>query len=550
MKSIRLFLIAITSLFWQSMVRAQTLEVGTPVLEEVRRTNQLRGIKSSEISFTIRPINNLNGNDSLKSIIDSSILSTSTFVLFTKKATFKLLPVSVNQQYNTHHPFGWNDGAMIQAKGYQTKISAGFFSKFGHFSIQVKPEFVYAQNKEFSTFPKQHNDTAWKSYYSVLNSIDNPEKFGSGWYVKLFPGQSSARLTFGKLSFGLSTENIWWGPGIRNSIIMSNNAPGFPHATFNSATPVATPVGFFEWQIIAGKLYNSNIIPSDTNRTFNNQKLFNSKDKSSRYLNGMVVTWQPKWTPGFYVGFTRMFHRYQTDLKKISDYLPIMESFFKYNTPDEEDELRKDQMLSLFFRWILKKEQAEIYAEFGRNDHAQNVNDFLLEPEHSRAYLIGMKKIFETFKRKHLELSFEITQLQLPQTKIVRAQNSWYSHHQILQGYTNFGQVLGAGIGPGGNSQTLGLRWLKGIESFGLSFDRVVHNNDFYFDAFGARSDFGSHWIDLALTANKNWVRKPFVYQANLSLVRSLNYQWRTEELNMKRNAMNVHAALSILYFL
>jgi hypothetical protein len=32
--------------------------------------------------------------------------------------------------------------------------------------------------------------------------------------------------------------------------------------------------------------------------------------------------------------------------------------------------------------------------------------------------------------------------------------------------------------------------------------------------------------------------------------VRSLNYQWRTEELNMKRNAMNVHAALSILYFL
>jgi hypothetical protein len=51
----------------------------------------------------------------------------------------------------------------------------------------------------------------------------------NGPFNKAFWGQSSIRLTFGPASIGLSNENIWWGPGIRNSLIMSNNAPGFKH---------------------------------------------------------------------------------------------------------------------------------------------------------------------------------------------------------------------------------------------------------------------------------------------------------------------------------
>ncbi|MFX8805488.1 capsule assembly Wzi family protein, partial [Acinetobacter baumannii] len=53
---------------------------------------------------------------------------------------------------------------------------------------------------------------------------------------------------------GISSENLWWGPGIYNSLLMSNNAPGFWHLTFNSRKPLKTPIGDFEWQLIGGKL--------------------------------------------------------------------------------------------------------------------------------------------------------------------------------------------------------------------------------------------------------------------------------------------------------
>ncbi|WP_404877454.1 capsule assembly Wzi family protein, partial [Klebsiella pneumoniae] len=56
------------------------------------------------------------------------------------------------------------------------------------------------------------------------------------------------------LSVGISSENLWWGPGIYNSLLMSNNAPGFWHLTFNSRKPLKTPIGDFEWQLIGGKL--------------------------------------------------------------------------------------------------------------------------------------------------------------------------------------------------------------------------------------------------------------------------------------------------------
>ena len=37
-----------------------------------------------------------------------------------------------------------------------------------------------------------------------------------------------------KTFIGISNENLWWGPSIRNSIMMSNHAQGFKHITFNT----------------------------------------------------------------------------------------------------------------------------------------------------------------------------------------------------------------------------------------------------------------------------------------------------------------------------
>ncbi|HQS06798.1 MAG TPA: capsule assembly Wzi family protein, partial [Daejeonella sp.] len=111
------------------------------------------------------------------------------------------------------------------AKGNQTSISFGASFKYGPLSIQLKPEYVYAENAEFEGFPSEQYDVVWAKYYNnYFNVSDITERYGEDPYSKLFWGQSSVRLTFDPISIGISNENLWWGPGRRSSLLMSNNA--------------------------------------------------------------------------------------------------------------------------------------------------------------------------------------------------------------------------------------------------------------------------------------------------------------------------------------
>ena len=72
-----------------------------------------------------------------------------------------------------------------------------------------------------------------QGYYKWLNNIDKPEQFGIKPFLKIFPGQSKIQYNFLKnYSVGISTQNLWWGPGIKNSLLMTNNAAGFLHQGF------------------------------------------------------------------------------------------------------------------------------------------------------------------------------------------------------------------------------------------------------------------------------------------------------------------------------
>jgi hypothetical protein len=545
MRNNQAYLLLFITLFIQSTSFSQALPVGTTVLEDFWRLRQVKGEKDRDISFSIRPIH-ANSQQTFDSLFKWRDFTTSDtykgFSFFKGRGITRPLPLTLKQQYNSHHPYGWNDGSMIPAKGYQVQLSFGLYSSIGPLSIHLQPEIVYAQNAAFNTFTFR-SDSTWKSYYqSVINVIDQPDRLSDKSYTRFFPGQSSIRFNYKQLSLGLSSENLWWGPGVRNSLIMSNNAPGFLHVSFNSIKPVTTPIGSFEWQVVAGKLKSSGIQP-DTTKTFEGRKLFVPKPKDDRYLNGMVVTFQPKWTKGLHFGFSRVFYLISTDLQKSFDgYLPVIGKFFKSKTPDEDNK-KRDQLLSFFVRLILPTEKAEVYGELGRNDHSHDMRDFLLEPEHSRAYIIGFKKNFETSKSTELQLMGEFANLKMPSTILLREQQSWYTHYQVRDGYTNHGQVIGAGIGPGGSSQTVGLAHLSGINKLGLTLERVVHNNDFYYEAFGPARDFLSHWVDLSANLNKIWQVNNILIDANITYIKSINYQWQRNN-----NPKNLQAACSFLY--
>ena len=514
------------------------------------RINQLTDSNyTNKYSFCINSLHNP------FELVDSSLKSIKIIyhphsTVFLNKSFFKWSNIKIDNVYNSNHPYSLSDGSMIPAEGLQTRVSAGFFYKKSNLSIQFQPEIVFAQNNSFETFHSEYNDYIWYQYYQVLNRIDMPEQFGMKSYKKVFLGQSFIKYAVKNISIGISTENIIWGPGIRNNLIMSNTAPGFLHLSFNNIKPIKTSVGGFEFQVIAGKLNNSGIPPPDTNRYINGVRLYQPKINEWRYISGIALSWQPKWVKGLFLGLTKTSYEYHSDVS-IADVLPL-QGIIKSSS---ENSGRKSSMGSLFLRYILDEERAEIYAEYGRSDKSASPINLIADKNYPRGFVFGFRKLSNPTSRKsYFVFTVELADLQLPTQSLINNYKSWYLDSYVRQGYTNEGQLLGAGIGPGGNSQTIDISWKNNTSIVGLQFERVLHNNDFYYAAFGPLGDYSRHWVDLSTTLHSNWDFKRFQLYSSLALIRSLNYEWWSIDFNNMgyfthgNDFLNFHGKLGISY--
>lgn len=533
MKIVKIILAFIVLIAFQYRLAAQSIPVGTVGLEDYYRRAQLLGEADSSVSMMIRPIfpklsfkaKDAFYQDSLEKHYD--LIGTSGIYRSKNgKLEISLLPVSIQTQFNSDHPYGWNDGGMIPAKGFQTLLSAGVFLHYGILTVQFRPEFDDAVNTAFSTLNPNTFGLIAAKYYDYYNNIDLPARFGKERYSKAYWGQSSIRLNYKDVSFGLSSENLWWGPGIRNSLLMSNTAPGFKHITLNTIKPIKTPIGSFEGQLIAGRLDNSGYGVLEPEIDFFSSPLYVPKPNDWRYISGLTLTWQPKWVPGLFFGLTRSSQLYADDLSKFGDYLPFFSSTTKV-TADQGFE-KRDNRSSLFMRWLWPEEHAEVYFEYGHNNNTGDQRNQALEPARNRAYIFGLRKMlpFNKSRNENILISIEATQLQETNTTDILSANSWYVNKYVRQGYTNRGEVLGAGIGPGANLQTLDVSWVKGLKRLGLQLERYVHNNDLYTYTYITNQDSRRHWTDLSVALNGEWNYKNFIFNAKLMGVKSLNYQW------------------------
>lgn len=495
--------------FLTAQIYAQTIPVGRLDFSEERYRNQ-QLISGAYHSFTIRPVS------------DST--------------TKALLPATILTSLNTFAPMGWNDGALIPARGLQTYLTAGFFVKFKAISLQLMPEFVQAENRDFETFSLQG---ALRAPMLVLwNSSDIPERFGTSAYSRLRFGQSALRLSSRSVSIGVSTENLWWGPGFRNSLLMSNNAPGFLHGTFNSVKPLKTFLGSFEFQLIGGRLEGSGIQPDPNAYLVNGIQYLEPKSLDARYISALTINYQPRWVPGLFLGFSRAFHLYTSDMGSgLTDVFPFILPFEKKSAP-LEDAKRRDQLASFSVRWVFPASQLEAYGEVGWNDYSTSFWDWFLSNEHSRAYLFGLRKVFPQSPGRYIRLALENTSMEMTADRLVRNNGPWYRHDFVRHGYTNEGQVLGAGIGPGSNLQTFDLAFVRPQTIAGFTIERYAHNMDYFYDAF---STYDPKWVDLNFGGY--YQRRMGAY----AILTKLNFAWmRNYEWVLDKNVLNAQMQLSL----
>ncbi|MEY2595760.1 MAG: hypothetical protein RI965_1032 [Bacteroidota bacterium] len=438
---------------------------------------------------------------------------------------FKMLPLYHWGVYNTHHPITINDAEMLPANGYQSLISTGIQISKNRWSGQFKPTLLNAENRDFETFLTQFDGIHWRDYYEWVNRIDMPERFGYKPITKAYAGQSYLRYHFNNSSIGISTENLWWGPGYYQSLLMTNNAPGFLHLNFQSNKPMITNFGSVEWQAITGRLEDSGYPPVESRRVYDGRFLFKPRSNKQRIITGGMLSIQPKAVPGLFIGFSKIAYLYSNDAKSPLDYLPFF-GMYGTNLTSAEKQNRKKMMGSVFFRYYMKNEKAEAYAEFGRNDKTMNPLFLLGSDPQPTGFVAGFRKIVSLRKKSNLEFGIEFTQLGFNDRNLIRDVKSWYLDDTVRHGYTNKGQVIGSGLGPGGNSQMFEAAWNNGMNRISVQVERRIHNNDFFYYTFERIKDYRRHWTDLvgSLSITKNY--KNFLLGGSITTLRTLNYQW------------------------
>jgi hypothetical protein len=537
---------------------AQSLPTNIPVLEELARRSQLDslGINSS---FLVRPNLSL---DSLYGISDPY----SWFDFGISDLKVGLLPLVNTTRVLTSRPYGWADYGMIPNPGLQTYISGGIQANYKFINFTFRPEIVIAQNSGFETNLDQMTNSQIRSKFFLWNFGDNPERFGNNVYSRIWWGQSKLTFQYGAFEIGGSTQNIWWGPGQFNALTFSTNAQGFPHLTLNTTKPAKTFLGNFEGQLIMGRLQNSGLDPSQDQNL--NDQLFTPFTGDSRYLNAITFTYNPKWVKGFFFGFSRTFQQYNANRgNTFYDWLPVFEGFQKKNffnngNSVDFDANGRDQTITLFGRLVVPKTKSELYFEFGRRDHAFTWREYILNPEHARAFIFGFNQLFEVPDwNKTIQIRSEITHQQESVNRYVRYGGisggiqgglSWHTHNPA-RGFGNYGQPLGVGIGTGSNVQTLEISLVEGVDKMGLLFERLANNQDFYYTALLQNTE-RKPWIDLSLGFLYDKKFDNLLVSSKLQIIHARNYQWQldptsTPDFPKGENLTSILAQVSLIYF-
>ena len=382
---------------------------------------------------------------------------------------------------NTAIPYSRNDGGLWAGRGWSSRISGGVAVKMGMMRLILAPEITTTQNHSFPprteaiipspAIPPGRSSFSFPWYANGPYSLDMPLRFGNKPRRQLRSGQSSVLADIGALSFGFSTENEWWGPGVDNALVMSNNAPGFPHLLIRSSRPLETRAGKIEFRWLVGGLTQSAFFDTATSR-------------SDRSIASAVVTIRPRRIQSLSLGVARSVVGTSTGWGEIPfRWLEVLHDTGHPNDGAPYDSTvqvgGRDQLYSFFARWVLPRSGAEIYGELGRLDFPRNLRDLLVQPNRGQAYTLGLQWTREGFTPSgRLHLRMENTSLEQSLASRNRFAGVWYTSRRVLQGFTNQGEVLGAAVGPGSSGQVAELNYYDKRGLFGVEFGRTRYNED------------------------------------------------------------------------
>ena len=400
--------------------------------------------------------------------------------------------------HNSTLPFSLNDGALWAGRGWSTRLRAGVRARWGRFTLVLAPELVSAENRAF-TMPDsavQLARPAGRSPYSTpwhvgTYSLDMPLRFGATGFTRIDPGQSTLAAELGNVTVGVSTENEWWGPGIRNAIVLSDNAPGIWRGF------VRWTSGTFSARWFLGGLFESRYFDS-------------GPANNARAITALAATWTP--TANLTFGAARAVY---APLAKWSDVFG-----HAFDVARGNGTRQRDQVFSLFGRWVFPADGFAVHAEWARNQLPGSLRELLVSPNHTQGYTLGLE-----WERGAFRTEAEVTYLEKSPAYRNLPEETWYTGAAATQGYTQRGQSIGAAIGPGAASQWLAGDYQAHLWRAGLFVGRIRWDNDALYLFPSSTDKRLSHDVTIFGGVRGQWRR----VAGTLTLGRRLNPFYRTD---------------------
>lgn len=393
--------------------------------ENLLRLRQLLGLESSE-GYLLRSVGTRIAGDT------------------SAQGRVRLFAPEVFVGRNGGHAWGFNDGPLRAGRGANILASAGLAVERGRWILVLVPQFVFEENLAFQTIPWPQSNppsrNVWANpFYPLPTSLDYPQRFGDAPRSDVRVQGRLAVMLHDAVRVGVGTENRWWGPGARNALLLSANAPGFAQAFVESPSPIRTRVGAFEYTLVLGRLQESEYFDFD-------------EDNDARSLSAAALTWRPGSgeQPWPTIGFSRaVMARRAPGLSTLFDFARSVGRPF---TRTADSLKHRDQITSVFARWLFPAQGAEAYAEWARFEEPANLRDLLEHPGHTLGYLVGAQWA-RPWREGVLHFQAEFSYVEPSPSVRVRPIGTSYTSPSVPQGWTNEGQMLGPSIGPAGSSQ-------------------------------------------------------------------------------------------------
>ncbi len=382
--------------------------------------------------------------------------------------------------YTIHNgalPYSLNDGWLWAGRGWSLWVRAGLRVQSDRVRLILAPELYQTDNQGFTppadwvTLPRPPGRNPFANpWHTTPESIDLPVRFGTTAFTQWDWAQSTLDVDFGRITAGLSTENEWWGPGIRNAIVMSNNAAGIPRLFARPTRPIATRAGTFDLRLFAGALLESAYFDA-------------APANSWRSISAFALVWTLRRAPNVTVGFTRAVYAPVSSWTRVPTRLldALIRNPGRPNNRLPGDTVvvpGPDQVFSFFGRWAFPGAGFEVYAEWARTELPTSLRDLLTAPNHTQGYTVGLQGAQPAGSVSTVRVQLEATYLEKSATLRDRPVGTWYTSRAVPQGYTNRGQVIGAAIGPGGSSQWLAVDYVAPLWQAGVFVSRIRWDGD------------------------------------------------------------------------